>query len=146
MTIDEQIPAIVVGMSSGELLPPHRFDISPSRVQAIMDYAAASGAIQCGSATNAYQHLCDLARFNQATTVEIFGAWEQVCVAEAVALALCKGIDVRVPKDLILSHPDFYRTSSVHTLSGRVNFFVDANACYTNQEDEKYWRFAPQRI
>lgn len=143
MTLDERIPAIVVGMTPGELLPPHPWQVSQNSIQRIVGYAAKKNTIRCGSATQAYHYIIDIARFNQATTVEIFGAWEDACVPQAVAMALSQGLSVRVPKGLTLPCPG---VGVEEKLPYSVTIFSDKSCTYTHREDEKYWRFAPQRI
>ena len=71
------------------------------------------------------------------TSLEIFGAWEEFCIAEGIAEALSYGINVRVPKGYVAALKERKMSFSelVSLKLGGGSFRYD--------EDEEYHYFTP---
>lgn len=145
MTLDE-IPAIVLGMQPGELKEPYHPTFTDADVQLVHTYACARGARELGSATQAYPLLIDLARAGH-RKVELFGAFAEACVAQAVVIALGQGMEAIVPA--VVTHSVAYGIASKdnpYFLYSVAEIAQHSGVRYTAQYTQNEWHFTPQRI
>jgi len=98
------IPSIVVGMLPYELKRPYHPSISCENIRDVHRYIKDRGSFTFGTAGQAESTIDHISK-SGAKTIEIYGAWLQLCVAGATAHSLTKGLDVVIPKKYTFVDP-----------------------------------------
>ena len=131
------IPAIVVGMRKGELLPEYDPDIPLDFIDKVTERANQTNAYRFGIAFDARDTIKQLA--NEGTEqIEAFGTWQHQCVSAIVGYGLMNQMVVRVPKGLTFSVNNFSLEDAV------------ARSCvgaypYQLTEDKNFLYFTPEK-
>jgi hypothetical protein len=131
------IPAIVVGMRKGELLPEYDQDIPPDFIDKVTKRADQTNAYRFGIAFDAKKTVEELANKGE-EQIETFGTWQHQCVSAIVRYGLMNDISVRVPKGFTFSVNDFSLEDAV------------ARTCvgaypYQLTEDKNFLYFIPKK-
>jgi len=137
------IARIVLGMAEGELLNPCTPQLSKKQLRKIHDRVRTTTG-QFPDASSCEEHILEL-RQKGYSLVEIYGLWQNSCIASATAHALMQGLSVRVPKGFTFidqsSTYDHLLGRENPTLGEVVNVMCDSPPTY--RENKRYHCFTP---
>ena len=91
------VKQIVFGISSGELLEPHHPSLSREFLDLVIARMDVHDPYCFGCASDSYDFIRQIGRKGE-TLVEMYGIWEDACIASGIVRALSHGMRVRVPK------------------------------------------------
>lgn len=139
---EARCPALCVGYTKGELLPPYGSGIDSRDAKRIINYAEERKAIKLESAAPLvplFGDLLDVLLSFQPEEIEVMGSYAEECVSSVIEVFLGRGIPVRVDTDKLIwrKKRDYCEqlemlTEYTETLGGHVVVESDHMHLYSN--------------
>ena len=128
--------SIVVGWRIGELLEPHGPGISKDLATKIRERAKEVGSKK-------YVAVAFPEDFSGHREAEVFGMWEDLCVASSVASGLITNVNIRVPKGFTV-RSSYKKEISLRDL---VDYYcLNKGLAHSYREDGDYHYFVPVKF